>query len=565
MDMSKPLSEIFKGRKGFIVIGLTGKTGSGCSTVARVLESEFEHIPFSPIDPKTIRSNSDRKKIIAYNFCKKSWRPFFVIQVRDIITTFILECGYDEINDYLKTLVPSIDLEPLREKFARFKEFNAVLDPLLNESDDTNIDDDRIYSYLSHQLPEFSVELKSFLDRLTATSGKSIYQHIGNNIRKHGDATVKDEILTEHIYALARRINLIIKSVRRSNRKHGRQDFFVIDAFRNPVEIKFFQERYSAFYLFAIRCDDDERKRRLIDGPSGFTICAVECIDLNESKDKNMLADYDNFISQNIPACIQSADIYIDNHDFKDGNKDALCHNIIRYVALIMHPGLFTPSTDEKLMQIAFTAKLGSGCLSRQVGAVVTNKAGAPKAIGWNSTPEDQTPCILRSAAYLIESIDSCSYSNFELSNEKFKLEVALYHGNVNEKISHIGIHPAFCFKSIKNNIDKDKNQVHTRALHAEENAFIQISKYGGEGVEGGKLYTTASPCVLCAKKAYQIGIEEIVYIDPYPDISFSHILESGFKRPQVRLFAGAIGAAYHKLYTQVIPYKDELTAYISK
>ncbi|WP_235846252.1 deaminase [Morganella psychrotolerans] len=60
----------------------------------------------------------------------------------------------------------------------------------------------------------------------------------------------------------------------------------------------------------------------------------------------------------------------------------------------------------------------------------------------------------------------------------------------------------------------KENNQVHTRSLHAEENAFLQISKYGGTGVQHGSLYTTASPCELCAKKAYQLGIKEIVFID---------------------------------------------------
>lgn len=67
-----------------------------------------------------------------------------------------------------------------------------------------------------------------------------------------------------------------------------------------------------------------------------------------------------------------------------------------------------------------------------------------------------------------------------------------------------------YCFKSIYNGMKKDKNQVHTRALHAEENAFLQIAKYGGAKIEGGKLFTTASPCELCSKKAYQLGIKEI-------------------------------------------------------
>ena len=87
----------------------------------------------------------------------------------------------------------------------------------------------------------------------------------------------------------------------------------------------------------------------------------------------------------------------------------------------------------------------------------------------------------------------------------------------------------------------------------------MQISKYGGISLNGGYLFTTASPCELCAKKAYQIGISEIYYIDPYPGIAMDNILNSGINRPKMKLFYGAIGRAYTQLYTPIIPYKDEI------
>ena len=34
------IKQIYKLRQNFILIGLTGRTGSGCSTVAKVLETE---------------------------------------------------------------------------------------------------------------------------------------------------------------------------------------------------------------------------------------------------------------------------------------------------------------------------------------------------------------------------------------------------------------------------------------------------------------------------------------------------------------------------------------------
>ncbi|PKN11891.1 MAG: hypothetical protein CVU69_10470 [Deltaproteobacteria bacterium HGW-Deltaproteobacteria-4] len=88
------------------------------------------------------------------------------------------------------------------------------------------------------------------------------------------------------------------------------------------------------------------------------------------------------------------------------------------------------------------------------------------------------------------------------------------------------------------------------------------IVKHGGQGVKDGSLYTTASPCELCSKKAYQLGIKRIVYIEPYPGIAVSHVVHSGTNQPSMMLFSGAIGQAYSKLYDPIMPYKDELKAF---
>ena len=91
---------------------------------------------------------------------------------------------------------------------------------------------------------------------------------------------------------------------------------------------------------------------------------------------------------------------------------------------------------------------------------------------------------------------------------------------------------------------------------------MLQITKLGGQGVKNGFLFTTASPCELCSKKAYQLGIKTIFYIDPYPGISQDQILKGGsnITRPIMIPFSGAIGNAYHKLYETFMSYKDEVS-----
>lgn len=243
-----------------------------------------------------------------------------------------------------------------------------------------------------------------------------------------------------------------------------------------------------------------------------------------------------------------------------DGKFFVMTKTVIRYIALMMHPGLVTPTKDERCMQIAYTAKFNSGCISRQVGAVVTDSDYSIKSVGWNDAPYGQVACLLRNLHDLVLGNDIKAFSDYELKNDDFRKEAQDFHDRRYDEEKLDGRTFSFCFKTIFNKCENQKNQVHTRSLHAEENAFLQIAKYGGQGIKGGVLYVTASPCELCSKKAYQLGIERIVYIDLYPGIAQPHILQCGIRNIKVDLFNGAIGQAYHQLYEPVMSFKDELT-----
>jgi len=55
--------------------------------------------------------------------------------------------------------------------------------------------------------------------------------------------------------------------------------------------------------------------------------------------------------------------------------------------------------------------------------------------------------------------------------------------------------------------------------LHAEANAITKVAK-SNESCEGSTLYTTASPCMECAKLIYQSGVERVWFKDEYRDTS---------------------------------------------
>jgi tRNA(Arg) A34 adenosine deaminase TadA len=87
----------------------------------------------------------------------------------------------------------------------------------------------------------------------------------------------------------------------------------------------------------------------------------------------------------------------------------------------MQHPGLISPTSMERVMQVAYTVKLNSGCISRQVGAVVTDSDNSIKSVGWNDVAQGQVPCAMRSIDGLINDFHSETYSHYERNNEKFR------------------------------------------------------------------------------------------------------------------------------------------------
>ncbi|WP_434637068.1 deoxycytidylate deaminase [Sulfurimonas sp. NW7] len=552
--MHNALKAIYNHRDKFIILGVTGKIGVGCTTTADFLTQDIDkhNLPKICLTPES--DDSHRKKYIIDKFYHANWKPFIKITASDVIATFVFEKSFNDFNRFLlnKDLAELSD-----ESKARYKKYKKLAKENLKKLKNRNYDDET-YDFVVNKVPKISKWLKKKLTKEHYRDYTKVFQSIGDNIRKTGTYDGSGDHNAFNIYAISERINSFIKALRKYHGKE-KETFVVIDAFRNPFEVMFFKERYSAFYLLSINAEQDYIHDRLF---KNFEMTEEEIRTQNEKENPgDSLEDYDKFISQNIQECIQKSDIHISNNGkvSNSPNYHELYGQIIKYISLIQHPGLVTPSHDEKMMQIAYTAKLNSGCISRQVGAVVTNHQGSVKSIGWNNVADGQTACLLRNTDEILKGSTSLAYTPYEKSME-FKGALIKFSPLLPEaKLK--GRNQSFCFKTVYNKFKGDKNQVHTRSLHAEENAFLQVAKYGGEGIQGGTLYSTASPCELCSKKAYQLGIERVVYIDPYPGIAQKQILLAGKIPPKLALFKGAIGSAYHRIYDPILAYKDELGA----
>jgi deoxycytidylate deaminase len=435
---------------------------------------------------------------------------------------------------------------------------------------------------------------------------KTLFFHkVGCRVRSTGSPEENvGNLSTQNVFNISKLINRLIKAYKNFEVGNDRCQI-VINSLKNSLEIMYFKERYSAFYMMAVHNEKD--KSEIFNDIVKDSVYKSETVkkltQLDQAEYKTQDFKKGLFSSPDIENCIQKSDIHI-IYEMPDSAESlqklpllftTLHEQLLKYLSLIQQPGIITPSNIERCMQIAFNSKLNSGCVSRQVGAIVTNEGFSVKAIGWNDTPKKTIPCILRNVEEVINGssldCDDHTYSDFELpsSNNRYKVNENHFdkygrtsneqyvNKNFSENVKTIyptdkldilkkeGKSCSYCFKTLHNYFVGEENQVHTRSLHAEENAMLQISKFGGQGLKNGYLFVTASPCELCSKKSYQLGITKIYYIDRYPGIAKEHIIGVGFDAPKLIQFNGIVGRSFNKLYEPFLSYKDELNIYLNK
>lgn len=144
------------------------------------------------------------------------------------------------------------------------------------------------------------------------------------------------------------------------------------------------------------------------------------------------------------------------------------------------------PSWDTYFMNIANQVATRSNCCSRQVAAIII-KDKRIISTGYNGTPRNTKNCNEGGCARCWNKV----------------------HGD----------------GAVKTGTQLEE----CTCSHGEENAIVQAS-YHGVSINGSTLYTTFSPCLMCAKMCINSGIVEIVYADEYPlsETAQKLLLEAG-------------------------------------
>lgn len=231
---------------------------------------------------------------------------------------------------------------------------------------------------------------------------------------------------------------------------------------------------------------------------------------------------------------------------------------IKRFLDIIFGVGVFTPSPHETAMYLASSVAGNSSCLSRQVGAALTDGKGEVISVGWNDVPKYSGNLYQYSEADpSMENDHRCmNRDGGKCSNDSEKQSITS--DIVNELIKNDVIEESKKEKAI-NVILSSKIKTlleFSRSIHAEMHAIILGSQMSGSRVKGGKLFCTTYPCHSCARHIIASGIKEVYYIEPYRKslairLHGDAITESESESEKVRILAfdGVAPTRYFRMF----------------
>ena len=264
---------------------------------------------------------------------------------------------------------------------------------------------------------------------------------------------------------------------------------WVIDGIRNPNKKCKFKIR--PILLIAVFADYETRWQRIKANYNDDE----RFFHLDDERDSNESIEY----GQRVRDCYNMADYIVSNNkSFEPKSKYyyTLKAKIDKFIRLINGEITFEPSEREAIMSMAYANSLRSSCLKRKVGSVIVDMYGNIFSSGYNEVPVDHTKCE--------EEWGTC-YRDFLRNNFSSEIKKAISDTKLQETVISL-------FQQNFKILD------YCRSLHAEENAILNVARFGSStALRGATIYTTTYPCNLCANKIVQVGISSIVYLEPYP------------------------------------------------
>lgn len=280
----------------------------------------------------------------------------------------------------------------------------------------------------------------------------------------------------------------------------------IVDSLKNPSELQLLRDTYGdMFWVFGVFAPESVRRDRLRHAQGLATESLQEIIATDYSEAEKH--------GQSVRDVFHGADFFVRNDQ---ATEQTLKEALERYLEILFGYPVHTPTTDESSMYAAHAEASKSACLSRQVGAAITNAAGEIIGLGRNDVPR------FGGGLYGEENGGGdhrCFKWTGHRCHNDFKKE-KLYDQIVQKLIeNHLVTSSALRSEIIKALKQTDVKQLieYSRAVHAEMDAIVSVARAHKPGLDGGTLYATTFPCHSCARHIVASGIRKVLYIEPYP------------------------------------------------
>jgi len=276
---------------------------------------------------------------------------------------------------------------------------------------------------------------------------------------------------------------------------------YIINSIKHISEYSLLKRVYNnIFYFIGVFSPIDTRKTNLhpITKPDIEKLIEIDY----EQEEEN---------GQKVSKTFPNADYFLRIEESHDSEINIALE---RFFDLIFGTKIITPTHKETAMYMASSAAANSACLSRQVGASITNEKGDIISVGWNDVPKYggnlYTSNDIAAKDYRCINKDGGKCYNDDEKKLLTNLIADELTENLVEKSKKEDIIKLLSKSRIKDLIE------FSRAVHAEMHAIINATQKSGSEIINGKLFCTTYPCHNCARHIVAAGIKEVYFIEPY-------------------------------------------------
>jgi deoxycytidylate deaminase len=332
--------------------------------------------------------------------------------------------------------------------------------------------------------------------------------------RRHDLINLGDEMRNEYGHSVL--AELAVNDIRLDRELHGkdpetgrfrsRRICHIVDSIKNRQELELLRTVYrEALYVVGVFAPSGQRESELrkqgMDGPE---------IAVLMDRDSGEEIDGGQTVGDTFPL----SDFFLR----MDSNTETeLRGRVERFLHLILGTSVITPTRAEMAMYAAASAAGNSACLSRQVGAAVTDVDGKLLAIGWNDVPKAFGDLYVTDLADDPSSHrdNRCWNHGGKCYNDEEKMLLAEH------IIDALGdLLPSEKRMQAVDAVVRDRklrNLIEfSRSIHAEMHALLSALRQEGDRVHGGTMYVTTYPCHSCARHIIAAGISKVIFIEPY-------------------------------------------------